>query len=100
MEARGSALERLREENESLTEDYNRLRAHSASLEEQAHANIADLERQLADAHRNAADAGVAAAAAHARAQHDSSVSILSFHACLAGQPLRPGAVDCSTKIP
>ncbi|KAK9908874.1 hypothetical protein WJX75_004133 [Coccomyxa subellipsoidea] len=73
VEARGSALERLREENESLTEDYNRLRGHSIAMEEQAQAKVTDLERQLADACRKAAEAGVVAAAAHARAHQDSS---------------------------
>ncbi|BDA41685.1 hypothetical protein COCOBI_02-4660 [Coccomyxa sp. Obi] len=74
VEARGSALERLRDENESLTEDYNKLRAHSAAMEEQARATIEDLERQVADACRSAAEAGVSAAAAHALAHQDSSV--------------------------
>ncbi|CAL8460609.1 g138 [Coccomyxa elongata] len=74
VEARGSALERLRDENESLTEDYNKLRVHSTAMEDQAHATIADLERQVADACRSAAEAGVSAAAAHALAHQDSSV--------------------------
>ena len=92
VEARGSALERLRDENESLTEDYNKLRCHSAALEDQARATIADLERQVADACRSAAEAGVSAAAAHALAHQDSSVSALC-----AG---RPACVFCDRSLP
>ena len=84
VEARGSALERLRDENETLTEDYNQLRAHSAAMEDQARATIADLERQVADACRSAAEAGVSAAAAHALAHQDSSVSA----SCVLADPL------------
>lgn len=84
VEARGSALERLREENESLTENYNRLRGHSVAMEEQAQAKVTDLERQLADACRKAAEAGVVAAAAHARAHQNSSVSLKVLAGCLA----------------
>lgn len=75
-------MERLREENELLTNDYNGLRAHCAAVEAQAQARMVDLEQQLADACKRATEAGVAAAAAHASAQQDSSVgpSSLSMH--------------------
>jgi hypothetical protein len=60
VEARGNALERIREENDALTNDYNALRAHSAALEAESNATISDLQKQLEEARRSAAQARAA----------------------------------------
>ena len=53
MEARGNALERLREENEGLTNDYNHLRERLSAKEAEAKAAasaVSALKRQLVTA--------------------------------------------------
>lgn len=50
VEARGNALERLREENEGLTSDYNHLRERLGAKEAEAQAAASamrDMEQQL-----------------------------------------------------
>ena len=50
VEARGNALERLREENEGLTSDYNHLRKRLGAKEAEAQAAASamrDMEQQL-----------------------------------------------------
>ena len=57
MEARGNALERLREENEGLTADYNSLRERFGAKEAEAQAAasaVQDLEKQLRAARSSA----------------------------------------------
>ena len=57
MEARGNALERLREENEGLTADYNGLRERFGKKEIEAKAAasaVQDLEKQLRAARSSA----------------------------------------------
>ncbi len=57
VEARGNALERLREENEGLTNDYNRLRERLSAKEAEAQAAasaVNDLKRQLATSRSSA----------------------------------------------
>ena len=57
MEARGNALERLREENEGLTADYNSLRERFGAKEAEARAAGAamrDIEKQLRAARSSA----------------------------------------------
>ncbi len=58
MEARGNALERLREENEGLTADYNGLRERFGAKEAEARAAasaVQALEKQLRAARSSAA---------------------------------------------
>lgn len=57
VEARGNALERLREENEGLTEDYNHLRERLGAKEAEVQAAasaVRDLEQQLGAARSSA----------------------------------------------
>ena len=57
VEARGNALERLREENEGLTSDYNHLRERLSAKEAEAQAAasaVNDLRRQLATSRSSA----------------------------------------------
>ena len=57
VEARGNALERLREENEGLTSDYNHLRERLGAKEAEAQAAssaVNDMKRQLMTARSSA----------------------------------------------
>ena len=57
MEARGNALERLREENEGLTTDYNRLRERLSAKEAEVQAAVSamrDMEQQFRAARSSA----------------------------------------------
>ena len=61
MEARGNALERLREENEGLTADYNSLRERFGAKEAEAKAAasaVQALEKQLRAARSSAGSHG------------------------------------------